>query len=114
MQASAWVVREALDFVPALVLLKEARNVTYKSFIAPGQVLTVESVCKELNADQSVFAANARLDEREIAKGRLTLRHLNLADSDPNLADNDTRIRDHLRALYGLLSVGRPMEAVLD
>ena len=113
-QASAWIVREALDFAPALVLLKEAHNVTYKSFIAPGQVLTVESVCKELNAEQSVFAANARLDEREIAKGRLILRHLNLADSDPKLAGNDTRIREHLRALYDLLSVGRPMEAVLD
>ena len=113
-QASAWVVRERLDFAPGLVLLKEARNVTYKSFVAPGEVLTVESVCKELTDDYSVFAGSGRLGEREIVKGRITLRHLCLADADPSLAEVDENIRVRMRALFGLLTAGRPAAAALE
>ncbi|HOO16499.1 MAG: beta-hydroxyacyl-ACP dehydratase [Phycisphaerae bacterium] len=104
-QASAWLVRDALGFAPALVLLKEARNVTYKSFVAPGEVLTIESVCKELADGQSEFAALGRVGDREIVKARLVLRHLNLADSDPALAEIDTKLREHARTLFGLMRV---------
>jgi 3-hydroxyacyl-[acyl-carrier-protein] dehydratase len=106
-QASAWVVRAGLDFAPALVVLKEARNVTYKSFLPPGRVLRVESVCKELNPAQSEFVASGTLEGREIVKARLTLRHLNLADSDPALAPVDGEIRRRMRALFELLSPAR-------
>jgi 3-hydroxyacyl-[acyl-carrier-protein] dehydratase len=104
-QASAWLVRDALDFAPALVLLKEARNITYKSFVAPGEVLTIESVCKELSDGHSEFAAAGRVGEREIVKARLVLRHLNLADSDRGLAEIDAKLREHARRLFGLMRV---------
>jgi len=107
-QASAWLVRASLDFAASLVLLKEARNVTYKSFIAPGQVLTIESDCKELTDEHSAFAARGSSDGRTIVKAQFTLRHLNLADRNPALAELDEQIRAHLRALFDLLSVGCP------
>ncbi len=110
-QASAWLVRATCDFAPALVLLKEARNVTYKSFVAPGEVLTIESVCKELSDDQSEFVAAGRVDDHEIVKARLLLRHLNLADSDPGLAQIDARLRAQARALFELLRVESPAGA---
>jgi 3-hydroxyacyl-[acyl-carrier-protein] dehydratase len=110
-QAAAWVVREALDFAPSLVLLKEARNVTYKSFVAPGQVLTIEAECKELATDQSTFIAHGVVGDREIVKGKLTLRHLNLADTDPDLAEIDDRIRARMRELFDRLWAGRPTGA---
>jgi len=112
-QAAAWVVREALDFAPSLVLLKEARNVTYKSFVAPGQVLTITADCKELGPERSVFMARGTLDGREIAKGKLTLRHQCLADSDPGLAETDEKIRGHMRALYDLVRCKRPAAAAV-
>ena len=107
-QASAWLVRASLDFTPSLVLLKEARNVTYKSFVAPGQVLTIESDCKELSDEHSVFAASGSSAGRTIVKAQFTLRHLNLADRDPALAELDEQIRAHMRALFDLLSAGCP------
>lgn len=107
-QASAWVVRDALDFGPSIVLLKEARNVTYKSFLAPGQMLVIESVCKELTPEQSVFAASGTVDGKEIVKGKLTLRHFNLADRNPHLKDMDEKIRAHLRSLFELTWLKRP------
>jgi 3-hydroxyacyl-[acyl-carrier-protein] dehydratase len=113
-QASAWLVREALDFAPSLVLLKEARNVTYKSFVAPGQVLTIESHCKELAAQQSVFAARGMVDGREIVKGKLILRHLSLAERDSGLAGIDDKIRTRLRGLFDLIWAGRPVDAAVS
>ena len=107
-QASAWVVREALDFAPSIVMLKEARNITYKSFLAPGQTLTIESKCNELTAEQSIFAASGSVDGKEIVKGKLTLRHFNLAESNPHLTDRDEIIRAHLRTLFDLVWVKRP------
>jgi len=107
-QASAWLVRASLDFAASLVLLKEARNVSYKSFVVPGQVLTIESDCKELTDEQSAFAACGSSDGRTIVKAQFTLRHLNLADGNPALAELDEQIRAQLRALFGLLSAGRP------
>ncbi|RMF84160.1 MAG: beta-hydroxyacyl-ACP dehydratase [Planctomycetota bacterium] len=102
-QASAWLVREALDFAPSLIVLREARNVTYKSFVAPGQLLTVEASCKRLEPHESLFAVSGRVGDREMLKGRLTLRHLCLADRRPDMAEIDERIRERLRARFRLL-----------
>lgn len=103
-QASAMLVQFSHNFRHGLVLLQEARNVTYKSFVSPGQVLTVESVCKEIEEERSVFAATGRCAEREMVKAQLTLRHLNLAQTDPALAPTDEQLRREMRARWGLLS----------
>ncbi|MGD8452432.1 MAG: beta-hydroxyacyl-ACP dehydratase [Phycisphaerae bacterium] len=114
LQASAWVVRDALDFAPAFVVLSEARNVTYKSFVAPGEVLTVESVCKELAGDRSVFAATGRVGDREIVKGRLALRHFSLAESEPELAEIDERNRTQQRDLFTRLAAGAALDTAVS
>jgi len=113
-QASAWIVREKLDFAPSLVLLKEARNVTYKSFLAPGQILTVESVCRELGPAQSQFDARGEVEGREIVKGRLTLRHLSLAATDSGYEEIDERLRARQRELFKLVWKGCPATAPAD
>jgi 3-hydroxyacyl-[acyl-carrier-protein] dehydratase len=107
-QTAAWLVRERLDFAPSLVVLKEARNVTYKSFLAPGQLLTVAVECLDLSDTQSTFNGRGVLGDREIVKGRITLRHLNLADTDPSCAATDAQLRARHRALWKLLWKGGP------
>lgn len=102
-QASAWLARYSTDFAASLVVLKEARNVTYKSFLSPGQTLRIESDCKELTTDRSVYSARGFVGDREILKGQLTLRHLSLSEREPGLANVDERLRAQHRALFGLL-----------
>ena len=36
-EAATWLVRDALDFTPDLILLRQARNVTYRAFCEAGQ-----------------------------------------------------------------------------
>ncbi len=105
-QASAWLVRATRDFSPGLIVLKEARNVTYKSFLAPGQTLTVESVAREIGAGTSSFAARGCVDGREIVKGQLTLRHLDLSELGEGLAESEQRLRARMRGLFELLLRG--------
>lgn len=102
-QTSAWLVREALNFEPSVVLLKAARNVTYKSFVSPGQVLTLEAECSALNAEYSEFSARGRVGAREMVKGRLTLRHLRLESLGPGWAETDATLRARQRAVFKLL-----------
>src|SRR5262245_7400051 len=47
-QASAWLVRATQDFAHSMVLLSEARNVTYKNFVSPGQVFEISVEAKEI------------------------------------------------------------------
>jgi 3-hydroxyacyl-[acyl-carrier-protein] dehydratase len=110
-QASAWLVRATLDFAPGIIVLHEARNVTYKSFVAPGEVLTIESTCKELDAGHSSFAATGQSGGREVVKAQLKLRHLNLADLDAGLADVDAANRVQQRRLLERLRAKRPATA---
>jgi 3-hydroxyacyl-[acyl-carrier-protein] dehydratase len=103
-QASAWLVHATRDFADSVVVLKEARNVTYKSFVAPGHVLTIESTCKELGEQRSVFSAHGHADGREMVKAAITLRHLNLAAADSALGEVDANIRSLLRRRFELLT----------
>lgn len=103
-QAAAWAVRTEYDFRPSIVVLKEARNVTYKSFLAPGCTMRVSAECKEMTEETSVFAARGEVDGSEIVKGKFTLRHLSLADNNDMLRDTDERIRSQMRATYALLT----------
>ncbi len=110
-QASAWVVRERLDFAPSLVLLKAARNVTYKSFLSPGHVLTIESECQSLTDSESTFNAQGRVDERVVVKARLTLRHLRLSATQEGWRELDERLSAQQRALFKLLWKGAAVAA---
>src|SRR5439155_12580868 len=41
-QAAAWLLHHRQDFAKSMAVLKEARNVKYGSFVAPGNFLRVE------------------------------------------------------------------------
>jgi len=91
-QASAWLVRETESYAHSLLLLAEAKNVTYKSFVSPGQVLEVAVEAKAIEADTSRFVGTTRCGETEMAKAHWSLRHLNLADQDARLEALDRKL----------------------
>src|SRR5262245_31270291 len=74
-ESAAWLVRDAQDFRSSLILLREARNVTYKSFVKPGQMLRMEVVCRRLDPDESEFEGIGYSAQQEVVRARFTLRH---------------------------------------
>jgi 3-hydroxyacyl-[acyl-carrier-protein] dehydratase len=88
-QTAAWLVRESTNFAPALVVLKEARGVRYGTFVAPGNTLTITADAVEISATRSDFKIKGTVNGNTAIQARLELAHLNLADTDPNMAAID-------------------------
>jgi len=103
-QSAAWLVRASTDFAASMVVLKEARNISYKSFVPPGQVLTLSVQARSITPAESEFAGQGRTGNRQVVKARFALTHYNLARQDPTLADVDRRVIQHQRRLFELLA----------
>lgn len=102
-QAAAWLVRATEDFAHSMILLAEARNVTYKSFVAPGQVFEMTVEAKQIGTETSRFVGVGRCGQTEMVKAHLTLRHFNLADDEPTLKAVDQRLIASARQQMELL-----------
>ena len=82
-QASMWLVRASEDFRHSVVLLREARNVKYADFVAPGQELKVTSSIVKLTDESATLKGQGTVNGTTAVSGRLTLGLSNLADENP-------------------------------
>jgi 3-hydroxyacyl-[acyl-carrier-protein] dehydratase len=112
-QSAAWLVRASTDFACSMILLSEARNVTYKSFVAPGHVLQLEVKARKIENDASQFDCLGTCDDRDMVKARIRLRHFNLSDENPALAEVDARLIGQARQQFELLGGTRLMESAV-
>jgi 3-hydroxyacyl-[acyl-carrier-protein] dehydratase len=101
--AGAWLVRVSEDFAHSMVLLKEARNVRFGKFVAPGQVLTVTAEILKQEGREVTLKTQGFLGEDVAVSARLTLERFNLADDAPERASTDVLVKQHLRELWSLL-----------
>jgi 3-hydroxyacyl-[acyl-carrier-protein] dehydratase len=81
-QASAWLVRASEDFAHSIVQLSEARNVTFKDFVEPGEALVIHARVHKRVDDVVTIQAEGNVKDRPAVKGRLVLDCFNLADRD--------------------------------
>lgn len=102
-EAGAWMVRAAEGFAHSVILLSEARNVTYQSFMKPGHLLRVEVNCRRLAPGASDFTGSGYCEDRVVVKARFSLRHFNLVERSADLARVDERIRTQARERFALL-----------
>ena len=102
-EAATWLVRDARDFDPTIILLKDARNVTYKSFVRPGDVLTVAVSCRLLEDDQSGFEGLGHCGEHEVVRGRFGLTHRPFGGDDTPSAGVEQHLAGLARARFRLL-----------
>ena len=102
-EAGGWLAREALDFTPGTILLRQARNVTYKSFVKPGNLLRVEVTAKRIEADESEFTGVGYCRDTEVVKARFALRHLRLTEQDASLDTVERKLVAAARARFAYL-----------
>jgi 3-hydroxyacyl-[acyl-carrier-protein] dehydratase len=110
-QSAAWLVRASTNFEKSLVLLREAQNVRYGSFVRPGSQLAMEVTALEIGPDQSRFKATGTCEGLVAVQARLTLEHLNIADETPANADLDAPLRKLLRERFRLIGGPQALEA---
>lgn len=99
-QAAAWLVRKTDEFGYALVLLKEARNVKYSDFVAPGQVLTVTAEYFKQEGDLITLKTSGTVGGNVAVSARLILQRGHIAVRQPSRATTDPYTRQRMREIY--------------
>jgi len=102
-ESAAWLVRDAQNFTQSLVLLQNARNVTYRNFVKPGNLIRLEVACRRLAHGDSDFEGIGYCNQTEVIKARFGLMHFSLQDHQPSLAHLDRRMIDDAQARFAVL-----------
>jgi 3-hydroxyacyl-[acyl-carrier-protein] dehydratase len=106
-QAAGWLLHHRTKFAKSMAVLKEAKNVKYGSFVAPGNFLRVEvDFLKQTDAG-AAFKATGSVNETAALSARVELAYFNLADKQPELANLDPRLSEHNKARWNVLHHGR-------
>jgi 3-hydroxyacyl-[acyl-carrier-protein] dehydratase len=102
-ESASWLVRVTENFAHSMVLLEEARNVKYKSFLAPGAQIEYSVEAKTIEENVSSFSGTGVSNGEQIVEARFGLRHFNLAEQDSGLAAVDAKIISEMKKRWELL-----------
>jgi 3-hydroxyacyl-[acyl-carrier-protein] dehydratase len=102
-ESASWLVREAENFAHSMVLLEEAKNVKYKSFLPPGAQIEYTVRAKTIEENVSSFVGFGLSSDERIVEAKFGLRHFNLADENSALADIDAKVIENMKKRWKLL-----------
>jgi 3-hydroxyacyl-[acyl-carrier-protein] dehydratase len=102
-QAGAWLLRLSENFAHSVISLKEAKNIKYADFVAPGQTLDITVSMLKKDERLATFKVEGLIEGRPTLTGRIVLQRYNLADRDPELRDVDEKITQHYRRTQKLI-----------
>jgi 3-hydroxyacyl-[acyl-carrier-protein] dehydratase len=103
-QAAGWLLHHRADFGCSMAVLKEARNVKYGQFVAPGNALRIEVEWVKATAGGASFKAAGTVGEDQAVSARIDMAYFNLGDKRPELASLDERLSQHNRARWAVLN----------
>lgn len=102
-ESASWLVRETENFVHSMILLGEARNVKYKSFLAPGSRIEYTVEARTIEENISSFSGFGVADNEQIIEAKFGLRHFNLADENSAMAAVDAQVIENMKRRWELL-----------
>ena len=103
-ESASWLIRITQGFSHSMILLEQAKNVRYKSFLAPGDQIQYTVEAKALEENISSFTGVGSSHGKPIVEARLALRHFNLADQSDAMAATDAHIIESMKQRWQLLS----------
>ena len=102
-ESASWLVRETENFAHSMILLEQARNVKYRSFVAPGAQIEYTVQAKAIEENVSSFSGFGLSNGERIVEAKFALRHFNLADEYSAMAAADATIIESLKQRWRLL-----------
>lgn len=103
-QAAGWLLHNRRGFVCSMAVLKEARNVRYGRFVAPGNWLKVEVDLAKESPAGAVFKASGLVNDQQALSARIEIAYFNLGDRQTDLSAIDERLRAHNRQRWALIA----------
>lgn len=102
-QAAGWLLHVRTDFAKSIVVLKEAKNVKYGHFVAPGNFLRVDVELLKTTETGATFKAAGSVGDAQALSARVELAQFNLGEKQPDLAGLDARLQEHNRKRWELI-----------
>jgi 3-hydroxyacyl-[acyl-carrier-protein] dehydratase len=102
-ESASWLVREKENFTHSMILLEYAKNVKYKSFLAPGAQIEYTVEAKTIDENVSSFSGFGLSEDERIVEARFGLRHFNLSSQNAKLAVVDANIVENMKKRWKLL-----------
>jgi 3-hydroxyacyl-[acyl-carrier-protein] dehydratase len=105
-QAAGWLLHHRRSFGCSMVVLKEAKNVKYGQFVAPGNFLRLDvEWVKDTDTGASFKAVGTVADEQAVS-AKIELAYFSLGEKQPALGDLDARLTEHNRLRWSVLNQG--------
>src|SRR5947209_4234381 len=105
-QAAGWLLHRRHHFAKSMAVLKEAKNVKYGNFVAPGNFLKVDVELSKATETGGTFKAAGTVGDAQAVSARLEMAYFNLAEKQPALAEIDAKLRQHNRMRWALIAPG--------
>ena len=105
-ESASWLVRHTENFAHSMILLEQARNVKYKSFLAPASRIEYTVEAKVIEENISSFTGFGSSEGERIVEARFGLRHFNLAERDSAMAAVDAKVIENMKKRWKLLGCG--------
>jgi 3-hydroxyacyl-[acyl-carrier-protein] dehydratase len=102
-ESAAWLLRLRDRFQHSVIVLREARNVKYGSFVQPGHRLDLSVELSEEAGELVSFKGKGEVDGTTSVSAKLTVGRYNLADRNPAWRQRDERMVQHFRELAVVL-----------
>jgi len=107
-QAAGWLLHHRTNFQRSMAVLKEARNVKYGNFVAPGNFLRMEVEYLKPTESGANFKATGYVGKSQAVQMRLEIAYFDLAQKSPAMAETDARLIEEHRRRWELLRVHSP------
>lgn len=110
-QAAGWLLHYRSDFARSMAVMREARNVKYGRFVAPGAFLRIDVQPIKLTDAGGTFKAVGSVGDAQAGSTgsqqalqlRLEMSYFDLAEKNPELSAVDERLREHHRRRWELI-----------
>ena len=105
-QAAGWLLHCRYDFARSMAVMREARNVKYGRFVAPGAFLRIDVQPIKIGESGGTFkAVGSTGDATARSNGAVgdESYSLDLAEKNPGLSAVDDRLREHNRRRWELI-----------
>jgi 3-hydroxyacyl-[acyl-carrier-protein] dehydratase len=96
-EAGAWLLRLTDDYRHSVIVLREAKNVKYGTFMEPGKQLLIAVELLGQDEHTATLKGKGEVEGNTAVSAKLTLGRYNLGDHQPALRPMDDQIVQHLR-----------------
>jgi 3-hydroxyacyl-[acyl-carrier-protein] dehydratase len=104
-EAAAWLWRATSGYRHTVIVLRDARNVKYGTFMQPGRRMDVTVELVKVEGETATFRGKGANDAGEqTVSAQFALHGYCLADRGPAGADADRKLLEHWKARWALLT----------